>query len=139
VGESVVYIARALLDEMIEHAMANRPNEACGMVAGIGNRAVKVYRATNAEASPVRYLMEPRDQLRIMQDMEAHGWDLLGIFHSHTHTAAYPSQTDVSLAYYPDALYIIVSLADEAHPVVRAFHIVDGQIREEPIEPPPGE
>jgi len=135
----VVYIARALLDEMIEHAMANRPNEACGMVAGIGNRAVKVYRATNAEASPVRYLMEPRDQLRIMQDMEAHGWDLLGIFHSHTHTAAYPSQTDVSLAYYPDALYIIVSLADEAHPVVRAFHIVDGQIREEPIEPPPGE
>ncbi len=135
----MVYIARALLDEMIEHAMANRPNEACGMVAGIGNRAVKVYRATNAEASPVRYLMEPRDQLRIMQDMEAHGWDLLGIFHSHTHTAAYPSQTDVSLAYYPDALYIIVSLADEAHPVVRAFHIVDGQIREEPIEPPPGE
>ena len=133
----MVYIARALLDEMIEHAMAGRPNEACGMVAGVGDTATHVYRATNAEASPVRYLMEPRDQLRIMQDMEEHDWDLLGIFHSHTHTAAYPSQTDVSLAYYPDALYIIVSLADEARPVVRAFHIVDGNIHEEPIEEPP--
>jgi [CysO sulfur-carrier protein]-S-L-cysteine hydrolase len=133
----VVYISRTMLDEMIAHAMAGRPNEACGMLAGRGNRATKVYCAANAEASPVRYLMEPKDQLHIMQDMEDHDWDLLGIFHSHTHTAAYPSQTDVSLAYYPDALYIIVSLADEAHPVVRAFHIVDGRIREEPIEEPP--
>ena len=133
----MVYISRAMLDEMIAHAMAGRPNEACGMLAGKGDRATKVYPATNAEASPVRYLMEPKDQLHIMQDMEDHDWDLLGIFHSHTHTAAYPSQTDVSLAYYPDALYIIVSLADEAHPVVRAFHIVDGRIREERIEDPP--
>jgi proteasome lid subunit RPN8/RPN11 len=133
----VVYIPRAFVDEMIQHAMAGRPNEACGMVAGIGNRATKVYPATNAEKSPVRYLMEPRDQLRIMREMEDRGWDLLGIFHSHTHTAAYPSQTDVSLAYYPDALYILVSLQDEDHPVVRAFHIVDGRIWEEPIEEPP--
>jgi proteasome lid subunit RPN8/RPN11 len=133
----LVYIARDFVDEMVRHALAERPNEACGMVAGIGNRATKVYPATNAEKSPVRYLMEPRDQLRIMRDMEDHGWDLLGIFHSHTHTAAYPSQTDVSLAYYPDALYILVSLADEANPVVRAFHIVDGRISEEPIEEPP--
>ena len=133
----MVYIARAFVDEMVRHALAERPNEACGMVAGIGNRATKVYPATNAEKSPVRYLMEPRDQLRIMRDMEDQGWDLLGIFHSHTHTAAYPSQTDVSLAYYPDALYILVSLTDEANPVVRAFHIVDGRISEEPIEEPP--
>jgi len=133
----LVYIARDFVDEMVRHALAERPNEACGMVAGLGNRATKVYPATNAEKSPVRYLMEPRDQLRIMRDMEDHGWDLLGIFHSHTHTAAYPSQTDVSLAYYPDALYILVSLADEANPVVRAFHIVDGRISEEPIEEPP--
>jgi proteasome lid subunit RPN8/RPN11 len=133
----VVYIPRALIDEMVQHALAERPNEACGMVAGIGNRALKVYPAANADPSPVRYLMEPRDQLRIMRDIEERGWELLGIFHSHTHTAAYPSQTDVSLAYYPDALYIIISLADENHPVVRAFHIVDGQITEEPIEEPP--
>jgi proteasome lid subunit RPN8/RPN11 len=132
----LVYIARELIDEMIQHALAERPNEACGMLAGVENRATRVYRAANAEASPIRYLMEPRDQLRIMRDMEDHEWDLLGIFHSHTHTQAYPSQTDVSLAYYPDALYIIVSLADEANPVVRAFHIEDGRIREEPIEDP---
>jgi len=133
----VVYISRALVGEMIHHALAGRPNEACGMLAGQGQRAVKFYPAVNSEASPVRYLMEPRDQLQIMQDMEEHNWDLLGIFHSHTRSPAYPSQTDVSLAYYPDALYLIASLADEAHPVVRAYHIVDGQIREEPIEEPP--
>jgi proteasome lid subunit RPN8/RPN11 len=121
---------------MIQHALAERPNEACGMLAGDGNRATKFYRAANAEPSPIRYLMEPRDQLRIMRDIEDHDWDLLGIFHSHTHTPAYPSQTDVSLAYYPDALYIIASLADESQPVVRAFHIEDGKIREEPIEDP---
>jgi proteasome lid subunit RPN8/RPN11 len=132
----VVYIPRALIDEMVQHALAGRPNEACGMVAGVGNRATKVYPAANAEASPVRYLMEPRDQLRIMRDMEDRGWDLLGIFHSHTASPAYPSQTDVSLAYYPEALYIIVSLADAANPVVRAFHIMEGKISEEPIEEP---
>lgn len=133
----MVYIPRACIDEMIQHALAERPNEACGMLAGVGDRATQFYPAINAEKSPVRYLMEPRDQLRIMRDMEDHGWDLLGIFHSHTHTAAYPSQTDVALAYYPDALYLLVSLADEANPVLRAFHIVDGRISEEPIEDPP--
>lgn len=132
----MVYIARELLDEMIAHCRKGLPNEACGMIAGIGNRATKVYPARNAEASPVRYLMEPRDQLHIMNDMDDHEWDLLAIFHSHTHTQAYPSQTDVSLAYYPHALYVIVSLADEANPVVRAYHIVEGQITEEPIEEP---
>jgi len=133
----VVYISRAMLDEMIAHAQAGLPYEACGMVAGKGDRATRVYPAHNAEASEVRYLMEPRDQLRIMQDMEDHDWDLLGIFHSHTHTPAYPSQTDVSLAYYPDAYYIIVSLQDRANPSVRAFRILDGRIHEESIEEPP--
>ncbi|MBX5491121.1 MAG: M67 family metallopeptidase [Chloroflexi bacterium] len=132
----MVYIARALIEEMIAHCRAELPNEACGMVAGKDNQATKVYPARNAEASPVRYLMEPRDQLQIMNDIDDHGWDLLGIFHSHTHTPAYPSPTDVSLAYYPHALYIIISLADPERPVVRAFHIVEGQITEEPIEEP---
>jgi [CysO sulfur-carrier protein]-S-L-cysteine hydrolase len=135
----VVYISRAMQDEMIAHARAGLPYEACGMLAGKGDRATQVYPAHNAEASEVRYLMEPRDQLRIMQDMEDHDWDLLGIFHSHTHTPAYPSQTDVSLAYYPDAYYIIVSLQDRANPSVRAFRIIDGQIREETIEEPPAD
>ena len=133
----MVYIPKTLVDEMVQHALAGRPNEACGMVAGVGHRATKFYPATNTEASPVRYMMEPRDQLRIMQDMEARRWDLLGIFHSHTRSPAYPSQTDVSLAYYPDALYIIASLEDEGRPLIRAYHIADGQIREEPIEDSP--
>ncbi len=133
----MVYIPRDLVAQMIQHARDGLPNEACGMLAGRGDHATKFYPATNVEASPVRYLMDPRDQLQIMRDMEANEWDLLGIFHSHTGSPAYPSQTDVSLAYYPDALYLIASLADERQPIVRAYRIVDGQIREEAIEEPP--
>ncbi len=133
----MVYIPRELVEQMVQHAVAGLPNEACGMLAGRGERAIKFYPATNVEASAVRYLMDPRDQLHIMQDMESNRWDLLGIFHSHTGSPAYPSQTDVSLAYYPDALYLIASLMDQSNPVLRAYRIVDGQISEEMIEEPP--
>jgi [CysO sulfur-carrier protein]-S-L-cysteine hydrolase len=135
----VVYIPRALLDEMIEHALAGRPNEACGILAGEGQLGVRFYPARNVEESPVRYLMDPREQLKIMEEIDRHNWDILGIFHSHTRSPAYPSSTDVKLASYPQAVYLIASLADDANPEVRAFYIENGLIREESIEEPPGE
>ena len=125
-------IENRYIDEMVAHAKAEYPNEACGIIAGLSGRAVKLYRTRNAERSPVRYVIEPREQLGVMREMEDKGWDLLGIFHSHTHSPAYPSQTDVQLAYYPDALYFIVSLM-AADPVVRAFRILDGKVAEEEI------
>ncbi|MEX0786187.1 MAG: M67 family metallopeptidase [Dehalococcoidia bacterium] len=127
-------LERALVDDMIAHAREDAPNECCGIVAGEGGRATKLYRALNAEASPYRYNVEPKDLLRIYRDLDDHGWDVLVIYHSHTHTEAYPSQTDIRLAAWPEAYYVIVSLEDDANPVVRAFRITDGEVSEEPVE-----
>jgi proteasome lid subunit RPN8/RPN11 len=123
--------------ELIEHARSAFPNEACGLLAARNGAAVRLYPIKNAEASPVTYRMDPQEQLRAMLEMDDEDWELGAIYHSHTRTRAYPSQTDLSLAFYPDSLYIIVSLADAAAPEVRAYRIVDGSITEEPIEKTP--
>jgi [CysO sulfur-carrier protein]-S-L-cysteine hydrolase len=123
-------IGRAFVDEIVAHARDDLPNECCGIVATSDGSAVHVYRATNAEASPVRYSLEPGEQYRITMEIEERGWELGAIYHSHTRSPAYPSQTDVNLAFYPDALYLIVSLADPESPDMRAFRIVDGKIDE---------
>ena len=122
------------IDEMIAHARADAPNECCGIIAGKDGRPMRLYRAINAEASPYRYSVDAKDLLRIHRDADSNGWDFLVIYHSHTHTEAYPSPTDVRLATWPDAYYVLVSLMDEAVPVVRAFRIEDGTITEEAIE-----
>lgn len=123
-------IDRHLVDEIIAHAKAELPNEACGILAGDHGLPVKFFAAINAEHSPTRYVIEPRDQLRILNELYANDWDLLGIFHSHTHTQAYPSSTDVSLAAsWPDACYLIASLQHE-QPDLRAYRIVDGHVTE---------
>jgi [CysO sulfur-carrier protein]-S-L-cysteine hydrolase len=124
----------------VAHARAEFPNECCGMLAGEGGRAVRQYRAKNTEASPFMYVMEPREQLRIMDEIDERGLDLLAIYHSHTRSAAYPSRTDVELAFFPTALYLIVSIADRDAPEIRAFRIrrdaPEGeQIDEEPVAP----
>ena len=127
-------LTRSYVDEMIAHAREDDPNECCGIIAGNGAHATQLYRALNSEQSPYRYNVDPRDLLRIYRDLESKGWDVLVIYHSHTHTEAYPSPTDVRLAAWPEAYYLIVSLADDAHPVLRAFRIRDGEVMEEEIE-----
>ena len=124
---------RSYADEIIAHAREDDPNECCGIIAGTDGRAAKLYRAVNSEASPYRYNVDPKDLLRIYRDLEDHGLDVLAIYHSHTHTEAYPSPTDVSLAAWPEAYYLIVSLEDDANPVLRAFRIQDGQVAEEEL------
>lgn len=127
-------LTRSYVDEMIAHAREDDPNECCGIIAGNGGAAVQLYRALNSEQSPYRYNVDPKDLLRIYRDLEGKGWDVLVIYHSHTHTEAYPSPTDVRLAGWPEAYYVIVSLADAANPVVRAFRIQDGQVAEEQLQ-----
>jgi proteasome lid subunit RPN8/RPN11 len=119
---------------MLEHARAEFPNEACGMLASRNGTVVRTYTMQNADASPVSYRIDPQEQLRVMMEIDDQGYDLGAIFHSHTRTRAYPSPTDVRLAAYPDTLYVIVSLADPAQPDVRAYRIVEGKVTEEPIE-----
>src|SRR6478672_10397739 len=122
-------IPRPLYDQMVSHARADAPNECCGMVASSNGEAVKVYPAANAAASPLRYEIDGAEQYRIQMDIDDAGHDLGAIYHSHTRSKPYPSQTDINLAFYPEALYVIVGLAGE-EPEVRAFQIRDGRVTE---------
>jgi [CysO sulfur-carrier protein]-S-L-cysteine hydrolase len=128
-----VRIPRAIYEELLEHAREDAPNECCGLIGGEDGAAKTVYRARNAEASPLRYNLDPQDQFRIMSEMDERGQELAAIYHSHTASPAYPSQTDINLAAYPDALYLIVSLA-EGEKELRAFRIVDGEVSEVDLE-----
>jgi proteasome lid subunit RPN8/RPN11 len=131
-------LAAPLAQAIVDHAIADLPNECCGMIAGVGGDATRVLKASNSEGSPFMYVMDPREQLRIMDDIEDSGEELLAIYHSHTRSAAYPSRTDVELAFFPDTLYLIVSIADSDAPEIRAFRISRAapegeQIAEEPV------
>ena len=120
-------ISRDLYDELVAHAVADAPNECCGMVASRDGEAIKVFRAANTAASPLRYEIDGAEQYRIQMEIDDQGLDLGAIYHSHTRTDPYPSQTDINLAFYPDALYIIVGVAgDQAE--VKAYEIRDGKV-----------
>ena len=110
------------------------PDEACGLIATPpgGDKAVVVYPTRNAAASSRIYEVDPKDLLKADRDAESRGLQLAGVFHSHTHTEAYPSPTDVAQAPDPDWHYVLVSLKDMV-PVVRSYRIVDGNITEEPV------
>jgi len=126
-----VRISQPLLDEIVAHARDDDPNECCGMVAGSNGEARRVYRARNAEASPFRYTIHPQDQFRITMEIEDQGEEIAAIYHSHTKSAAEPSQTDINLAEnWPDPLYLICSIANPDAPQVRAYAIRDGAVQE---------
>ncbi len=120
-------IVRELYDQMVDHARADAPNECCGMIASRDGDAVRVYPAENAAASPLRYEIDGAEQYRIQMAIEDEGLDLGAIYHSHTRTAPFPSQTDINLAFYPDTLYVIVGLSG-GEPEVKAYEIRDGLV-----------
>ncbi|MCA1705351.1 MAG: M67 family metallopeptidase [Actinobacteria bacterium] len=131
-------ISRSLADEMVAHLDSERPNEGCGLVAGIGGEVSKVIRMSNSAASPMRYALDPKEQFAAYRLIEDESLELAGVFHSHTHTEAYPSPTDIRLA-SEDVPYIIVSLAHEPADI-RAFRIIkqswdadDGAVAEVPV------
>ena len=125
---------KSYADQMISHAQEEAPNECCGLLAGKDDSIVKLYRTTNVEHSPFRYNVDPKELLAIWREVDQNDWEFLGIYHSHTASPAYPSPTDVRLAAWPDALYFIVSLADPDKPLLRGFHIRDGNVTEEDLE-----
>jgi proteasome lid subunit RPN8/RPN11 len=128
-------ISREMFDQIVAHAHEEAPNECCGMVAGRDGSATRLYRTRNAEASPLRYVIHPQDQFRVMEEIEERGEELVAIYHSHTGSPAYPSQTDINLAEgWPDPLYLICSIAPPEAPEVRAFAIRDGEVTEAPLD-----
>jgi proteasome lid subunit RPN8/RPN11 len=138
VGASLVLpmrISRSLIDEMVAHAREDLPNECCGMVGGVDGEATSVIRVTNSAASPLRYEMDPQEQYNALKSIEDGGGELLAIYHSHTKSAAYPSQTDVNQAVaWPDQIYVIVSLADDDAPDVKAYLLKDLRIADVEID-----
>jgi [CysO sulfur-carrier protein]-S-L-cysteine hydrolase len=128
-------ISQSLVDEMVAHAREDLPNECCGMVGGKGDEATEVIRVGNSAASPLRYEMDPQEQYNALKSIEDGGGELLAIYHSHTKSAAYPSQTDVNQAVaWPDQVYVIVSLADEDAPDVKAYLLKDLRIADAALD-----
>ena len=140
-GPATVRLPDAIRAALVEHARHENPNEACGIVIGSapaaeGGQALRFAPTRNAAASPYRYEIDSGDLLRLTLDADAADEAFWAIVHSHVRSPAHPSPTDLGLAFYPDALYVLVSLAEaEADPVtgqpgVRAWRIVDGAAHE---------
>ncbi len=129
ISDTKIYLEKKFIDELIAHARKDNPNECCGIIAGKDGKVIKIYPTANEEKSPVRYKIPPQELFNAIKDIESQGWDLIGMYHSHTHSEAYPSPTDVRLAFWPESLYFIVSLTPPA-PRIRAFNIVESKISE---------
>jgi [CysO sulfur-carrier protein]-S-L-cysteine hydrolase len=132
-------IDAGLLDDVVAHAREEYDAECCGLIAYSsdgedGPRAVRVHRARNVFASRKRFEIDGREVLAAMNEFEDEGWELGAIYHSHTHTEPYPSQTDINFAaLWPAVDWLIVGLAEQ-QPLVRCFQIEDGKVREVPLE-----
>ena len=136
--EQLVQIEQKFVDEMLSHAKSELPNECCGILAGPNGEVMKIYRMSNVEASPYRFSMDPGELSKVDSEAGDNGWELLAIYHSHTGSEAYPSDTDIRIAggtagLWPDVRYVLVSLVDLTSPVVRIFDITEGQVTEEPL------
>jgi proteasome lid subunit RPN8/RPN11 len=132
-GPAAVRVPPAMLDAVVAHARAEAPLEACGLVIGSGpvasgGEALRYVACRNALASRSRFSVHPDDLYRVTVEADDAGQVIWGIVHSHPHSAAVPSSTDAELALYPDAVHLLVSLADPAAPDVRGWRIVDGAV-----------
>ena len=124
-----------IYEAIIAHAQFEFPNEACGLLAADETGALRMcYSLTNADPSPVSYTVDPTEHFRSMQHAERNGWDLVGAFHSHTSSVAFPSATDRRQALEPDWLYVIVGPVTAASPDVRGFRIDGGVVTEQSLE-----
>jgi len=132
---AVLELPQDAVDDIVVQARESYPFEACGLLAGPegGSRVTRFYRCRNAAESARVYTIDPHDHLRAERDAEDNGWEILGVVHSHTHTEAAPSPTDIAQAPDPGWHYAIVSLRDET-PALRSYRIVDGTVTEEPVE-----
>ena len=135
---TVLLITKADLNVMLEHCAEGLPNEACGILAGRNGRVERIYRMTNARPGPASYEMDPGEQFRVLKDIREAGRALVGIYHSHPGSPAYPSGIDIGKAYwpgtlfpnYPGAVYVIVSLMDRLSPAVKSYTIEAEEVAE---------
>lgn len=127
-------IPRAIYEEMIAHARADFPLEACGILGGGDCGAESIHPMTNTDLSNEHFMMEPREQFAVIRELRSKGLGMVSIYHSHPETAARPSPEDIRLALTPDVSYVIVSLAEPAEPDVKSYRIAGGVVTPEEIE-----
>lgn len=123
-------ISEIFLDKIIEHAQRAYPLECCGILAGKGGKIRRIYPMRNVEESQFSYFMDPEEQLRVFQEIEEAGLEVSSIYHSHPASPAYPSSRDIELAFYPDAIILVISLMDQKNPSICAFQVKDGKVEE---------
>ncbi len=129
----MLYLAEQHANALWEHAKAESPNEACGLLAGRGKRVAMVYRMTNIKQSPTTFFMEPKQQFKVIRDIRNRRLQPVAIYHSHPATAAYPSVHDVAMAHDSSVSYVIVSLLANSKPRIRSYRIIEGNIEEEHV------
>jgi proteasome lid subunit RPN8/RPN11 len=132
----VLRIDRSTRDAIVAHARRDHPDEACGVVAGPegSDRPARFVPMINAAGSPTFYEFDSAELLALYKQMEAHDEEPVVVYHSHTATEAYPSRTDIALASEPNAHYVLVSTRSAEQTEFRSYRIVDGDVREEPVE-----
>lgn len=123
-------IRKTDLEKIYRHCDCEYPNEACGVLAGNNGTVGKVYTLKSETPSPQFYQIDSKEHFRVLREMREQGLELVGIYHSHPDVAAFPSGRDVELAYYAEAVYVIVSLLDRKNPVARGYRIISGSITE---------
>lgn len=129
----MLHMKQSVYEQMLTHLQTAYPLEGCGILGGPPGHATHFYAVENILRSPTAYEMNPTVQIQVMISLEERGLDMVGIVHSHPAGPERPSPTDVAQAYYPDAVYVIVSLANRAQPVVKAFQIGDGRYTAVPL------
>jgi proteasome lid subunit RPN8/RPN11 len=122
-------ITHELLNEVVSHCQEVYPKEACGILAGKDGVVLKVYKMRNIENSNISYMMDSKEQFTVIENVRKEGLDMTAIYHSHPELDAYPSPKDTKLAFYPDSVYVIVSLLDR-EPKIKAFTIKEGKVEE---------
>ena len=137
-------LSKPFYEEMVAHCRSAYPKEACGILAGaVAQRltpndqrrvVVAVYPMRNVEDSPIGYSMDPKEQLAVEKQMRTRGQNMLGIYHSHTASEAYPSSVDVSLAISPDVSYVLIALKDQRQPIMKSYRIEGAVIQSEAVE-----
>jgi proteasome lid subunit RPN8/RPN11 len=128
----MIRIPQHLIDGIVAQARKELPDEACGLLTGKGNEAMMQYPLTNIDHSPEHFSFDPKEQFAVLREARSQGLQIIANYHSHPESPARPSEEDIRLAFDPNIIYIILSLQQKDHPVMKAFSIKNKNV--EPIE-----
>ncbi|MHB1462470.1 MAG: M67 family metallopeptidase [Armatimonadota bacterium] len=129
----MIQLPAAIFDDIIQHARELAPVECCGLLAGNSIEVSRHYRLTNIDDSPEHFSLDPKEQFAAVKDARPLGLDIIAVYHSHPASPARMSEEDLRLAFAPGFRFVIVSLLDADHPILKCFIVVDGQSVEEPV------